>query len=242
MSLIKSENVYVDKIQGNVPFLENECKVDRIKYTLIVLRFLLDLEFNILPTQMNKKTKRIVAREFLYVLGTVILWIVMMFVDNYFENKNSEKIQVVEGKLESITTYDALPFRLRVYHFLNKEKDTYTFVRELGSRENFLEQVKNVYKAEKVFNFLKGWGGIPVDEYKFYQNIKKDIEDQASETYLEEKIIPLEQQKYNLEQSFFNSNTEDRQFGILWILIFMLFGLRYLIYATTWSVIQLRTS
>ncbi|KEZ93547.1 hypothetical protein [Nonlabens ulvanivorans] len=175
---------------------------------------------------MNRTLKKIIAREFLFLIGTTILFFLILFVwisiteSNYdkqneikteieiFEKKNQsvnkELLKLVYGKLSTEATYDE--FVIDFKESLELQKLSYSKL-----------------ETEADFNsFLKDALG--------ENEIKKATEYKSLETKLEKT-----------KKSIFNhSVSEDDvfRFGLTLFLIFFIF--RYLIYGTKWSIKQLK--
>ena len=191
---------------------------------------------------LSEKTKKILAKEFLFALGTVILFYGIIGIYTILENRNSAKVSEVRAELDTVTAYDALPYRLKLYKYIRDELPLqYTVAKELGPREDFLERIKKKAYANSVL-FIVNWEkseDIPL--LNFDKLLAEDVNADLSGKYLNNVIIPLEDELYKVKSSFFNanyaSNSKDR---ILYSLLFILFGLRYIFHATKWSLRQLR--
>lgn len=194
---------------------------------------------------MTMKIKRIIAREFLFVLGSTILFLILSFTYASIESNYDNRYNKIEEGLKEITErpYDELPYRLRIYHFLINEMGEFEKVQKIENEERFIYALRNEDEAMSFFKLMEMQDRLNVDLDRYKNNISIDIENSESEGYLSLRNSK-EEELAGIKSSFFYSgpytSVNDNIELILVFLIFFLFGLRYLFYATTWSVKQLR--
>src|SRR5690606_29913859 len=127
----------------------------------------------------------------------------------YFEERNSAAVKETEGKIEIATAHEKLPYRLKIFYYLEKEMGTYVFVKDLGNREKVIEVLTDDRIAADVFEFINGWGNIDISENQFIKNIEQDEKAKNSEMYLEQEIKPLEEELEKLNSSSWNWRKND---------------------------------
>ena len=185
---------------------------------------------------MNKRTKKIIAREFLILLGTSLLYLIILFSWVMLNNSNYDKKYQLEQRIEKLTEYEKLPYRLRVFYYINNEILKMSWEKMKDSKK-FILDIKDEVEASKTYNYIKNNSDITIDKKEFISRISKDNQ---SEKYLE-KIIPLEKELKKRNSSFFSNSITDKKvigLGIILWTVFFLF--RYLFYITKWSIKQLR--
>lgn len=65
--------------------------------------------------------KKILAREFLFLLGTAILFFIILFFWIMLNDLNKDREYELENRIEELTEYEKLPYRLRVFYYINKD-------------------------------------------------------------------------------------------------------------------------
>ena len=70
---------------------------------------------------MKQENKKIIAREFLFLLGTTILFFVILFIWIMLNEANNDKEYELNQKIEKLTEYEKLPFRLTVFYYINND-------------------------------------------------------------------------------------------------------------------------
>lgn len=139
---------------------------------------------------MKVKFKKNVAREFLFLLGSTVLFFVLLFLWMFFENRNDNRVDELQNEIKSTR----------------------------------LELVNKIKSMEK-----KG-------------ELEKTIANMVQKSEENKKLTKLEEELKKKENSFFSSSIYDKDVIELGILIISItFGLRYLIYATKWSLKELKS-
>lgn len=185
---------------------------------------------------MKDSTKKIIAREFLFLLGTTILFFVVLFIWTSLNDSNNDKEYEVKQEIESLTEYEKLPYRLRVFYYINNDIIEYSWDKMKDS-EKFISDLNDKENASKIYDYIKEKGNIGINKEQYLKRISGDTE---SEKYLT-KVLPLEKRLDKIKSSFFNNSVgDDEALGLgLWIFS-VFFLLRYLIYTTKWSIKQLK--
>ncbi|SEA56142.1 hypothetical protein SAMN05443667_105252 [Flavobacterium gillisiae] len=183
---------------------------------------------------MKQTTKKIIAREFLFLLGTTVLYLLLILPWIFITESNQEKTYKIQRELESMTEIEKLPFRLKVIVKIADDSSVSTLL-------NYAELVpllkSEEVTAESVYLELLKDKKITLTNPEFKREIEKDVD---SEKYLE-KIIILEKDVEARNKLFFNQSVDDEEAIALGIFIFsVLFPLRYLIYITKWSIKQIK--
>ena len=185
---------------------------------------------------MNKKTKKIIAKEFLFLLGTTILFFVVLFIWVMLHESNYDKKNELKDKISELTIYEKLPYRLRVFYYINNDiiKNSWD---KMSDSEKFIFYLKDKKQASETYEYIKEKGNISITKDEFLEKISKDSK---SENYLT-KIQPLERKLEETKDSFFNISIGDDEILGLGVFLFSIFFLlRYLIYGTKWSIKQLK--
>lgn len=188
---------------------------------------------------MNTKIKKIIAREFLWTLSSTILFILTLFIWNKLHFKNNEQIVELELKIKELENFEP-------HSSLNKLLYSNTSI------ENLDEYIRNnevLSKLDKqaILDYITTVNSRKYDDFRilhskfpefgfdkngFHRNFTK-------EQHEEYKIYNDELE--NAKRSFFNSSIYDDDIILLVIFfLFFFFGIRYLFYATKWSIKQLR--
>ncbi|MBK5213544.1 MAG: hypothetical protein JJE55_07790 [Flavobacteriaceae bacterium] len=191
---------------------------------------------------MNKKQKKIIAREFLILIGTGILFIIIYFMWFQLHGFNIEKENRIEVKVSD--TFNKEPF-ISLERFVNSyEEDDAIFaastwesrMAEFPELKKYEEQSLKDYvatvKSEKYKNEL-----ILNSKFPEFGFTDKGLPESSNQNVYFNQINELEKTK----KSFFNKDiTRDKIYNLLYILIFITFILRYLIYCVKWSIKQVR--
>lgn len=190
---------------------------------------------------MNKKTKKIIAREFLFLIGTIILLFSIFFCWIKLHEFNINNQEAIKKEMTKINSCELLT-TLRTFvlaansgkyktedEIMSKFPELHVYDRQV-LRE--FVATKNSGDFETEFELLSKFPEFGFDKNGFYSKINK-------------KDYLLLQQKNNelnkLKDSFFSNKVDDDNFiALLIILPLITFLLRYLIYAIQWSVIQLK--
>jgi hypothetical protein len=166
--------------------------------------------------------------------------------------RNYKEQNKLESEIEKLTENENLPYRLKVFYFINNEIIK-SSSEKMENREKFISDMKNKKDASEIYaTFIKPkfdpnkpykivsekeiTKNVDSSENKFLTQIAKDKE---SENYLQ-KILVKEKEIEKLKSSVLNGMGTDETivFGIILFSIF--FVLRYLMYATKWSIKQLK--
>lgn len=204
---------------------------------------------------MKKLTKKIIAREFLFLLTSIVLFFTLLLLWVFLEKTTDTKIITITEKIEQTT--NKLPSnKIVLIESFRSELDTIV--------QKMTEDHESEENIQSVVNYFKDKYGIP--EYALSAKFEKMIsETQKKETDYKElmKIIKnyredfnRNREKYdsNLAQlsklkkeleakknSFFYKEIENNDLINLGVIIIsFLFGFRYFFYATKWSLKQLK--
>ncbi|WP_282035495.1 hypothetical protein [Saccharicrinis aurantiacus] len=180
---------------------------------------------------MNKKTKKIIAREFLFILGTAILFLLVVFA-SYL---NTEKQTKLETEIKNLTQSEKLPYRLYIYYYINDNilKGT---GKKISNPERFISILnKDSLRSSLIYDDIKSKGSIDISKENFLKRISDDNE---SEKYYLSVLHPLENKLSRIKNSFLNEVDNIIVYGYSLLLIF--FAIRYLIYMLFWSIKQLK--
>jgi cell division protein FtsI/penicillin-binding protein 2 len=183
---------------------------------------------------MKVITKKIIAREFLFILATIVLFIFLLIIWIVLNQSSREKKYKIEKKIEELTQYEILPYRARILYYVNTDK---ILPNKIENKENFISELKNEKYASEIFEYIKKhYGDTPISKELFLNQILKDT---SSENSLNE-IIKLENELVRTNSIFSGNIDDDEVFGLGFTLFSIFFLLRYLIYATKWSIKQLK--
>lgn len=146
---------------------------------------------------MKQRSKKIIAREFLFLLGTSIFYFLLLFIWSSIKDSNQLKQLEIKNNIEQLTSYEKLPYRLRTFYYINNDiiKNHYN---KMTDSKKFISVIKDYDEAEKIYLYIKEKGTIGIDKSEFFKRI---TEDKESENYLT-KILPLEKELSKLESSF----------------------------------------
>ncbi|UII27641.1 hypothetical protein LVD15_04235 [Fulvivirga maritima] len=181
---------------------------------------------------MNKGSKKIIAREFLFIIGTCVVYIMLIVSWDILYRSNYRDREEINKQIDELIDFESLPYRLKVYYFIKEN-----FSVDMPGRIEFIGDLKDQTLALKTYEYLKDNNKVNSSEDQFLEKIHNDKE---SERYLV-NIQTLENQlKQNRENLFFKGVTEDMMILIAIYLIGIVFIFRYLIYATRWSIKQLK--
>jgi hypothetical protein len=183
---------------------------------------------------MTKTYKKIIAREFLYLLFTTVLGILILictvYLNAYYRqcsfSKRNEAFDLIDAK--------DIPIRLRFFLFVNQPLDMHDEIYWFGS-EDFIAEMK-VRDNSDYYSLLVSNGHFVASSKEQFQ--KMILEDVSSEEYL--ALIKLkfrESEEYTCKQI---CDSQGEMIDMWTILFLLLFALRYLIYATVWSIHTLK--
>jgi hypothetical protein len=176
-------------------------------------------------------SKKIIAREFLFLLATVLIG---TFIALIYEG-SCYRYRMKNDEVYSLHKKENIPVRLALFRLVNSEKfssidDCYCW----DGAEDFISKIKG-REGIQIYNEMKLNGYFDISTLDQFQ--KKVSEDSYSEEYLSLlKLKCSEREEYErLIPSVFDST--ETNWGVLFAL---LFPLRYLIYATIWSIRTIR--
>jgi hypothetical protein len=182
---------------------------------------------------MKEKVKKIIAREFLYSLSSLILFCGIFIMWNYINSNNNNSIESLNNEIELLKTEFNKP---------NNEylSGLFTYLESTDSlkisEEKWLNKIKNSdLEKRRIFENLGGEKKLKA-KYEIW-NIRVFGEKEKNKK-LENEIKILEEKNGKLNNSFFNEKIIALDLFIFFLLI--LFGFRYLIYATSWSIKKLK--
>lgn len=200
---------------------------------------------------MQKTTKKIIAREFLYLLGTITVFFIVTLICSWLSERNFQEQNELKTEIQKLTEYQKLPYRLRTFYYINNgiNKDP---SEKWKKREKFISDMKVKRLALDIYDFMKP----KFDPNKLYEVISEKnatekidsskrnfltqiAKDKESESYLQ-KIILKEKELEKVKNSVLNKMGTKEAIILGVILLSIFFLLRYLIYATKWSIRQLK--
>jgi hypothetical protein len=189
---------------------------------------------------MKQKTKKIIAREFLILLGTAILFFIIVGGWSFLEYRNGEKEKKYENQITQIIEKTKNePLKLEVFHYFNTE------VYGSGKIDNLNEFI-NADLSNEYTN-----GMYDLIENDTYHSLKKPTEDLNKEEFYNKlkndnnsklilkEVEPIYNRLVETQKSILHKNFIDTE-AIISILFFVFFITRYLIYTIKWSLIQLK--
>ena len=191
--------------------------------------------------------KKIIAREFLILLGTAIIFSIVFFSWAKITDKTNSKRDYYCNSLYDLTENNYnLPYNYQVFDNFNKHInkkpsiDTIAFLKKIKSDNLFRINTFTALRSKNVYPYYNYNYPKPFD-YRLSAFNKEIENDSISETIVRE-ISTL---RFNCDKSrnaFFsgNYNFEEKatSFGLFFFFIF--FILRYLLYAVNWSLKQLK--
>lgn len=195
------------------------------------------------------KTKKIIAREFLFLLAVPIIGLIIAF---YYGAKRSYYGSKIEKQKENLTELKLKYQDLKSVDLVNringidqKYLTEYVADRDNGESCNYPE-----YITEKVLQSIYDYyASIYYDRDSLDFRIETDIkfpEFFLIQKSLQDSVLAFQKErepiKKNLELLESKYKYSDGDWEAIWIGLFLtLFGLRYLIYATIWAIKTLRT-
>jgi hypothetical protein len=185
--------------------------------------------------------KKIIAREFLIFIGSVILYFIINLSWNLIHKFNIEKIERNKSEINKIINYQPLQDLNKLVELNNNMQ--FTTEKELLDQFPRLKKYSitsirdfiTTKNSGKYFNENEMLSKFPEFGYNkegFHPNFKK-----SDFNLINQKRRELEK----LENSFFSRKIENRNLIVLGIILFSLtFFMRYIFYAIKWSIKQLR--
>jgi len=207
---------------------------------------------------MTEKTRKIIAREFLIFIVALIIGFLIIFGTlcyNFIlqiKEKNIQQTINEKGKLAdslaksyNIKTFKDKDYISRVYSALNdigensnnfKSEDTF---RKIILNDSVYQ--KSVYHLlqNKIEGFTKSF--MEFTNSLKIQLTQDDINKKVQSRAIETEINKLTQKGINLQNSYLNTKEKIKiSLYIFLLTILFLFPLRYLVYATNWSIKTLK--
>lgn len=183
---------------------------------------------------MNKNRKKILAREFLFLLGSIILFLIIVGIWSWRYEVNSDNYWESKKELNEMIESDNVSYRVKVFHYLNQ--DFPELRNELKNINEFVERISQDDVSELYYNKIYDKGLITKDINHFRTKLKSDKKFKTQSKKYEKLKAKID----NRSSSIFSSMDDDEVFGLGVIILILVFGLRYLIYATKWSIEQLK--
>jgi len=186
---------------------------------------------------MKKTTKKTLAREFLILLGSSILFFIIIFSWDGLNSLNYNKRNRLQNELKELSqneTTRLLDKFIETEKTYNKWSDVFDDfpefkkLKEEALKDYYETVMSNKYKNDR----LKLQSKFPEFGFSNY-GLPNDV----NELEYKEKESKLKK----LKNSFFNSFIDDDEIlGVGIFILSLFFALRYLIYATKWSFKQLK--
>ena len=176
--------------------------------------------------------KKIIAREFLYLLGAVILFLIIFGIWSWKYSAIKDKYGDTENILTEMIVSDDVSYRVKVFDYLNQ--DYPEFNEKFKNINDFVFSISNDEVSEFWYNKVDERGLAQFDINTFRSFIKKDT------TFSEQskKYQKLKTRLDNSQNSIFSKQPEVLNIGAIIFILF--FALRYLIYSIKWSLNQLQ--
>ncbi|MFN2424710.1 MAG: hypothetical protein ABR572_13150 [Cryomorphaceae bacterium] len=185
---------------------------------------------------MKNTAKKVIAREFLVLLGSIIFFVLVVVFWNLMIEINRQKTNDVAQEMRELTKYEEMPYRLKTLYYMNKNFPINSY-KIRRNKENYIHKLKNKNFSSAVFYTLYQANSISVSVEEFQY---KCLEDQESEWHLK-NLRYFEKKSESLKNSLFAQNLKDETIFITALIIISLsFLLRYIVYATIWSINQLK--
>ena len=188
---------------------------------------------------MNKTIKKIFAREFLVLLCTVVVFIITTIVLLFISDSNDEKEWALKEQIHELTAPKEPPYRLNLYYYINEELIGPYGEGKIEDRESFISALHSDKEyTSHLYDWMlqKGYrGNTTKAEY-----LERIIEDTDSEKYLEQ-LMKVEYELKDTEKSLDFGDDQD-VVALMVSLFSFTFLLRYLYYATRWSVKELKAA
>jgi uncharacterized protein YpmS len=204
---------------------------------------------------MNKPTKKIIAREFLFLLASLILFFVLFLIWGAL-NKSSEnkvktataKIEEIRNKMPSNKTVLAESFRIELDTLVSRMTKAQESQESIQSVVDYFKELYGIpeyalnSKFEKIVSENRQKGVSDKELEKFVENYREDFI--ANRTKYDSDFAQLSNSKEdieNAENSFFHHSIQLNDWiKLIGIILSISFGLRYIFYGTKWSLKQLR--
>lgn len=188
---------------------------------------------------MEKNTKKIIAREFLWTLGSTIVFFLLFILWDTLHNINLREIEKHELEIEKNLQFEPYKSLTELVNYSSSadEIDSYVKGHKILSKfekQSLLDYIATInsgkYENDRIVNSK-------FPEFGFDKNgLHKNFTEKELELYRSQiKVIE------KIEASFFHSSISNSDIsGLIFIIMFFLFGIRYIYYATKWSIKQLK--
>lgn len=178
---------------------------------------------------MSNTSKKLVAREFLILLSSVILFLIISSIFLFIDSKRTESLEQYQTELAHLKSTDRLPYRLKIAFILGENWEGYEH-----DQRRIIQKLKSNINLDKVYAALVENKLIFITFREFKKNINsdKDSERYLSEIELLETNIEAKEYQINENKDFI------QQLGISLLLI--IYPLRMLFYTTKWSIKTLK--
>ncbi|MFK7834134.1 MAG: hypothetical protein AB8B52_12745 [Winogradskyella sp.] len=190
--------------------------------------------------ESNKKLKKIIAREFLFLLGATILFLIVFFGWAKMADYNNAKHKGLNKILPNSYTYKKLPYRLKVFYALNDSIKYTSWNKMQPTADDWIFYLKedSLFADEAHSMLINEYPRNTITCELFKKRMYDDLE---SESYLN-YLVSTENQIEDIEDSWFygryNLNKKALNFG--YVFFFLFFIIRYIYYGIIWSVKQLK--
>ncbi|WP_418636856.1 hypothetical protein [Winogradskyella sp.] len=184
--------------------------------------------------------KKIIAREFLVLLGTVFLFCIVFFSWAKLTDYNNKRHSELEKNIPNHYTYKNLPLRLRIFYTMNDSIKSNSWKTMEPTVSNYISKLQtdslfvNSTYEKLVYEYPKA----TITFELFKERIRNDVKSKKHLQYL----ISTETEIEDIEESWFygqyNLSKKALKFSYVFLIIF--FILRYIYYAVIWSVKQLK--
>lgn len=183
---------------------------------------------------MNKITKKIIAREFLWALTSVIILLFCFFILARIQQQKMTQIEKCESEIEKIKKFEPYKSLTDLVNYASSSDDIDSYIKDNKvlskfEKQSLLDYITTInsgkYNNDRIvnskfpeFGFDKNGlhKNFTKNDLEAYRNYKKEIE--------------------KIKTSMYNYDILELTF----ILLSFTFGIRYVFYATRWSLKQLR--
>ena len=203
---------------------------------------------------MNKRTKKIIAREFLFLLASIVLFFILFLIwtalNKSSENKvktSTAKIEEIRSKIPSNKNVLAESFRLELDTLVSRMTEAQESQESIQLVVDYYKQMYGIpefalnSKFEKIVSENRQKGISDKELEKVVENYRKDFI--ANRTKYDSNFAQLSKSKEDIENAensfFYNSIQHNDLIKLIGIILSILFGLRYVFYGTKWSLKQL---
>lgn len=194
---------------------------------------------------MKKIIQKVIAREFLFLLGSMFLFPIIFFSWSNLSDSNQDIERKLENKIKSMTEieFSEVPYTIRIFLAIDENQNNFHVKLKTNEfRKDIMEFVSEINKNPEKLNETYSYiydnyhnTGFSHTKDSFIERIKND---KKSEEYIFQ-INKTEDELKEIRGSFFNNSI-----NIKWIVLaifLILFILRYIIHMTKWSVSQLKS-